>query len=342
MALSNKEKLILGEIVKSFISCAAPVSSSAIAKNRRMPMSAATIRNIMAELESKGYIFQPHTSAGRVPKTPAYRTYVDNIMKRGRISSNEKDQICEPIQQYDSEFDEILKEVTRILAHLSNQLGVIITPQLAKGTFQRLELVPLASDKVLMVISIESGLLKTITLELDSTVSHDRLYLVSQVLNERLSGMPIKDIRYRFAEIVRDMSYDDTGVMQLISQKSRRLFDFDEGSDVYAMGTHHIMQKSDFSDMTVVSSVVELLENKDVMVHLLSSEDENNTPTSVKIGEEIPEQRMIECSLITARYRVGKVDGVIGIIGPKRMDYSKLVALVDFTARTITEKYGKN
>lgn len=341
MSLTEREKLILGEIVRSFISTASPVSSTLIAKNRRMQMSPATIRNIMASLEQKGYIHQPHTSSGRVPKTAAYRTYVDSLMRRTRLSSDEKGKICEPIQHTTIEFDEILKEMTRILAQLSRQLGVVLSPQIEQGVFQKIELVSLASDKVLVIISIESGLLKTITLEVDSVISGDKLYLISQILNERLHGLKITDIRHKFSDIVQDLQYADNGFLKFFSRQADRVFDFGENIEMYFMGTHHILQKEDFSNLAAVSSVMEMLENRNVIAQLLET-SANPASTSVKIGEEIEEERMQECSMITARYKVGNINGVLGIIGPTRMNYSKLVALVEYTAQAISEEYGKN
>ena len=342
MSLTTREKMILGEIVENFIASATPVSSNLIANKRKLNMSPATIRSVMSSLEQKGYIYQPHTSAGRVPKTLGYRTYVDELIKKTRLSNDEKGQICEPVQQLSSEFDEILKEITRILAHLSRQLGIILTPTLEQGIFQRMELISLSSNTILVVLTIESGLLKTVTVEIDSMISGKKLQLISQLLNERLGGMRIADIRSQFATIVKDIRSDDnSGLMQLFSQKAERLFDFGTQIDMHFMGTHYILQKADFTNREALSSVMELVENRKIIVHLMNEETQLS-PLSVKIGEEIPEQRMQAFSMITASYRYGNVNGVLGVIGPTRMDYSKLVSLVEFTAHTLTEVYGRN
>ncbi|MEZ4766792.1 MAG: heat-inducible transcriptional repressor HrcA [Calditrichia bacterium] len=342
MVLSTKEKLVLGELVKNFIDTATPVSSSLIAQTSRLNISPATIRNIMAMLESRGYIYQPHTSAGRVPQTPAYRAYVDMLMKKSRLSFDEKEQITvtiNPLENYDLE--DVLNEVTRILAHLSKQIGIMMSPRIEQGIFERMELIPLSSEKLLVIITVKSGFVRTITLEISQLVSPDKLNLVSQILNERLQGMKISDIKRTFSAVVKDIQHEDTGLVRMFSQRVDRLFNFSEDIDLYFKGTQNILQSPDFQDVSTLTSVMEMLETRRDLVKILAEAD-NEQPTSIKIGEEIDEQKMAACSIITARYKIGDVSGVVGIIGPKRMNYSKFLSIVEFTARKISEIYGKN
>ncbi|MCB0264166.1 MAG: heat-inducible transcription repressor HrcA [Calditrichaeota bacterium] len=342
MVLSTKEKLVLGELVKNFIDTATPVSSSLIAQTSRLNISPATIRNIMAMLESRGYIYQPHTSAGRVPQTPAYRAYVDMLMKKSRLSFDEKEQITvtiNPLENYDLE--DVLNEVTRILAHLSKQIGIMMSPRIEQGIFERMELIPLSSEKLLVIITVKSGFVRTITLEISQLVSPDKLNLVSQILNERLQGMKISDIKRTFSAVVKDIQHEDTGLVRMFSQRVDRLFNFSEDIDLYFKGTQNILQSPDFQDVSTLTSVMEMLETRRELVKILAEAD-NEQPTSIKIGEEIDEQKMAACSIITARYQIGDVSGVVGIIGPKRMNYSKFLSIVEFTARKISEIYGKN
>ena len=339
--LTEREKIVLGEIVQRFITQATPVSSSLISRKSKLGMSSATIRNTMAVLEQKGYIYQPHTSAGRVPRTSAYRMYVDEMIKFGRLSTNEKGSIRDMIEQNTLDQDDVLKEASRILSQLSKQLGVIITPQIDEGIFQRMELISLTTERLLVVITIQTGMIKTITMELESVVSRSKLDSVNQVLNERLHGIKINDIRRKFGEIFHDIRNEDSGLMNLFVHRADQLFDFGENVEIYFMGTHHFVQQTDINDVKKVSSIVELLEERDVIVHLLNKEQDDHT-ISIQIGDEITEERMKECSIITARYQVGNIAGILGVIGPTRMDYRKVVPLVDFTARTITDKHGNN
>lgn len=341
MQLTEREKRVLDTLIQYFIISAIPVSSSLIAKKKHLGMSPASIRNILAELEKKGYIYQPHTSAGRVPITPGYRMYVDALMKQARLSADEKKYIEGSIKSPFSEFEDVMREATRILAHLSHQLGITTAPKMDEGIFQRMELVKLASDRILMVISIKSGLIKTITLEIPSEIAKERLELVNSILNERLSGMKLREIRELFADIIKDIDEEEGGLLQVIVNDANRVFDFDESKEIFYMGTRFIGEQPEFADIEKFTSMVELLETPDIIIQILH-EDIPDNPYNIKIGEEINEARMQQCSIITAQYTVGSISGKIGLIGPMRMNYSKLVSLVEYTAKTITDKFYKN
>jgi heat-inducible transcriptional repressor len=263
------------------------------------------------------------------------------MMKKTRLSANEKDKISISIRQTDHELEVILREVTRILAQLSHQLGIIVSPRIEHDIFQRMDIISLSSERLLLVMSIESGFVKTVTMEINSMIPREKLQLVSQVLNERLHGIKLADIRSKFREIVKDIHDEESGLVRMFVQKADRLFDFEEDIDLYFTGTHNIVQQPDFSDVEKVSSVVRLLEDREYIVHLLDEETQTDL-TSIKIGEEIRDRQMQECSIITARYRVGNVSGILGILGPTRMNYSKIVSLVEYTSRTITDVRGQN
>jgi heat-inducible transcriptional repressor len=341
MQLTKREKLVLDTLIHHFILNATPVSSSLIARHKNLGMSSASIRNILAELERKGYIYQPHTSAGRVPITLGYRLYVDSLMKQARLSTDEKKFITESITTPVSEFEDVMREATRILAHLSHQLGITISPKMDEGIFQRMEFVRLTSDHVLVVISIKSGLIKTITLEIPSDISKEKLELINSMLNERLYGMRIGDIRKLFGDIVKDINDDEGGLLKVMMNDVNRVFDFDENKELFYVGTRFIGEQPEFSDIQKFTSMVELLEQPNMIIQLFNEESGSN-PYTIKIGEEIEEERMKQCSIITARYRVGNIAGTIGLIGPMRMNYSKLVSLVEFMAKTITDRFPKN
>lgn len=341
MQLSAREKMVLNALIRYFIESASPVSSSQIAHDKRLGLSPATIRNILAELEQKGFIYQPHTSAGRVPMTPAYRIYVNELMKHARLPVEQKEKINQSILEIPGELDDIMREATHILARLSHQLGIIISPRLDEGIFQQMELISLSSERILIVISIESGLVKTITMEIPSQVPREQLELINSLLNERLAGMKLGEIRRLFSEIVKDLRSEETGLINVLAQTANRVFDFEEDKDVFFEGTRYIGEQPEFADIEKFTTMVEILENPTEVIHLLDEDDEEEE-CKVKIGQEIQEKRMQQCSIITARYKIGNVSGTIGLIGPMRMDYSKLISLVDYTARTISNKLQKN
>jgi len=337
--LNTREKLVLEAIVRNYILTTSPVASSFIAKKSRLHLSPATIRSIMAGLEEKGLIYQPHTSAGRVPTTLGYRLYVDNMMGRTRLSRFDKEKIRQVVHENTGDIEMLLNEATRILAHLSQQLSVIISPPLEEGIFHRMDISRLSSNRLMLIISIKSGLVKTIVLEIDSKVRSEELESLRRILNERLHGLRLKQIRQKFGEIVKDIRKDESGLIRVFIETAARIFNFSQDKEVYLTGTHNILRQPEFADHEKVSGVVELLEDKNVIIHLLDKSTAQEQ-LNITIGEEIGEQMMENCSIIAARYKIGQVAGTLGIIGPTRMDYHHLVPLVDFTAQILSKPYN--
>ncbi len=340
-ALNEREKLVLYTIVKSFILTANPVASHYISRFSSLSFSPATIRNIMAELEGKGYIYQPHTSSGRIPTSAGYRIFVDQMLKRSRLSQEVKEKIRKVMVLSSGDYENVFRESSHILAHLSKQLSILISPQLDEGIFHRMEISRLGSERLLMIISIKSGIVKTIILEIESSIPDKQLDILKQMLNERLDGLKIREIRTKFEEIVNDIRDEKSGLMHLFIDTADRIFDFSENSTIFVTGTHNFLRQPEFSNHPELYSVVEVLEDKNIIIHLLdqSGEAEN---LNVLIGDEINEIKMKNCSIITARYKLGEVHGTLGIVGPTRMDYGHLIPLVEYTAQTLSELIEAN
>ena len=336
--LSDREKLILEIIVRSFINSAKPVASSVISQLGNLALSPATIRNIMAVLEEKGYIYQPHTSAGRIPTTAGYRLFVDQIMRKSRLSLNDKEKIQLAVSVSSGDFETLFRESSRILAQLSQQLSIIVTPGMEEGVFHRMEITRLDSQRLLLIISIRNGMVKTIILEINSPIKDKQLEQLRQLLNERLSGLKLKDIRNNFRKIVTDISDDETSLMHLFIDTADQIFDFSEEIEIFQTGTYNILNQPEFSDFKETSNVVKLIEDKNIIIHLMDK-GISSLNLSILIGEEIEEERLKNCSLITARYKIGSLQGLLGIVGPKRMDYSHIIPLIEYTANTLTDSY---
>ena len=333
--LDEREKLVLYLIIKNFILTANPISSNLLAKQHHLPFSPATIRKIMGDLEEKGYIYQPHPSSGRIPTTSGYRIFVDQMMKKSRLSQEEKEKIRTVVTTSAGDYDHILRESSRILSQLSRQLSILVSPQLDEGIFHRMEISRMGSERLLLVISIKSGIIKTIMVETKSDISSQQLEMLQLVLNERLSGLKIKEIRANFKEIVSDLEQDKLGLIHLFIESADRIFDFSENSDIFVSGTANFMRHPEFTDYQQLSSVVEILENKNVIIHLLDP-NESVSDLNVLIGEEINEIKMKNCSIIAARYKIGQVQGTLAVIGPTRMDYPHIIPLVEYTAKTLS------
>ncbi len=339
--LSEREKLVLYAVVKNFILSANPVASNHIARNSSLSFSPATIRNIMSKLEELGFIYQPHTSSGRIPTSAGYRIFVDQMLKKNRLTSEEKEKINQAIKVSTGDYEYVFRESSRILAHLSKQLGILISPQLDEGIFHRMEISRLGSERLLLMISIRSGMVKSIILEIESSIPDKQLEVLKQLLNERLDGLKIKEIRTKFREIVQDLTDEKSGLMHLFIDTADRIFDFSENSSIFVTGTHNFLRQPEFTDHHELSGVVEVLEDKNIIVHLL---DQPGVPANlnVLIGEEITESKMKNCSIISARYQFGLVQGSLAIVGPTRMDYGHLIPLVEYTARALSEILESN
>lgn len=333
--LNEREKTILQNIVYSFIQTAVPVGSRYISKRREISLSPATIRNVMSDLEFMGYIDHPHTSAGRIPTDKGYRFYVNELMDLERLSEQDQSSIQKHLQG-NIETDEALKAASKILGTISNQLSVVSAPRMTTGIFEKLELIQVSSTRLLVIISVRSGLVKTIMMEIHSELPKAKLEQVSQLLNERLSGLTLHEIRETFAERVRDFQHEDSGLIRLFIDSIDKLFDENRKEKIHIGGTKNILTQPEFETAKNFKSVIELMENQDIIIHVLENSETEGHAAKVTIGEESRVDDLKDFSLVTSHYSVGDLTGTIGVLGPKRMNYSKMIPLVDYVASAIS------
>lgn len=338
--LTSREIEILESIVQHFVLSGDPVGSRKLAKNEKHNYSAATIRNIMADLEEKGYLDHPHTSAGRIPTTKGYRRYVDKLINLTKLSKPEQSLILENLSKQDNEVNDILEKTSHLLAQVSNQLGVILTPKLYKGVLEQIDIISLASDKVLIILKIKNGIAKTIVLEVKHDVTPNQLGKVISLLNERIAGLTLEEIKNTFHKRVEDLIGEKSGLIRLFIDSADKIFNFKKFADVKYTGTKNIINNPEFANVNKFSAFVELLEEKDIIIHLM--EDRDNPPQlKITIGDENKEKHVQDCSLVTAPYKYGDVSGILGVIGPTRMSYNKIIPLVDYTAKIVSKMFEK-
>ena len=335
-ALNERERTILRSIIYSFIQTATPVGSRYISKRQGLGLSPATVRNVMSDLEYLGYINHPHTSAGRIPTDKGYRFYVDSLMELESLSEHEQSSIQSQIHA-SAEPDEILKETSRILSAISHQLGVVSIPRMNAGVFEKLELVSLSSTRIMVIISIGSGLVKTMMMEVHSEIPKTKLEEVSRQLNERLSGLTMRQIRKTFAARVRDMQNEETGLIRLFVDSVDKVFDETKNREkVHIGGTQSLLAQPEFSNVENFRGIIELLDNEDIIVHILEKNDAGEKNISVSIGVENEDEKLRDISVVASQYTIGDISGTVGILGSKRMDYSRMIPLVDYMAKTIS------
>ncbi len=333
--LTQREKEVLREVIHDFILTANPVASKFIAQKQDVNLSPATIRNVMAQLEEFGYLNHPHTSAGRVPTDKGYRFYLDSLISFDALQENERDQIASGLNaSLDS--SELLSEASKLLGKVSKQLSLVSAPYIGDAILTKIELMSLNSSKVLVVFSLETGLIKTIVLEVESEVSPHRLKNVNSLLNERLAGLKLSEIRETIVERVGD--YADEEVISRFTSMSERIFAAMPETDKVHIGMPQgILSHPEFELPENLKGILEIVGDENVILHILEKSDANE-PVTVKVGAENSDEKLKDYSLITARYEVGGVKGTVGIVGPRRMQYSRLIPLVDFVAKVISNK----
>lgn len=337
--LTDREKIILRSIIQQFILTASPVGSRFITKKYDIGISPATVRNIMADLEEFGFINHPHTSAGRVPTDKGYRFYVDSLMEIQKIKNSEKGIINKGLDFESAETEEILRITSLILSNITRQLACVTYPRLESGILARIQLVTLSTNRLLVVISIKGGLVKTITLEVYSQLKASLLESVQNLLNERLYGLTFKEIRTTFEEIFTDIDEEQKPVIRLFVESVDKIFkEASSGSSLFITGAGNIIKQPEFEDPEKFPGIIELIENKDIIIHILDKGSGAGTnQVFISIGRENEDRKLEEYSFVSKEYKYGDTSGTLGIIGPKRMEYSKVVAIVDYMTKMLSE-----
>jgi len=292
----------------------------------------------MSDLEESGFINHPHTSAGRMPTDKGYRVYVDSLMELEHLNKIDQRKIKHSFEQQFSEAEELLSLTSKLLSSITNQIACVLYPSLETGILEKIQLVPISSSRLLVVVSVKSGLVKTITLEYNTEFEEDKILSVQQLLNERLSGLSLSEIRATFPERFRDIDQKEKPVMTLFLDSIDKIFfDTKKEDKLFLSGTKNLIKQPEFETPGRIQSVIELIEEKEVIVHILEQSSEGkNGEVSVSIGREIPSMKMEDYSVITKEYKFGESVGTLGIVGPKRMEYAKIIAIVDYVSTILT------
>jgi len=293
----------------------------------------------MSDLEDSGFINHPHTSAGRIPTDKGYRYYVDSLMDIDKLNLKEKGLIDSSIGSLLDEADEIVKVTSRLLSSITKQIACVTYPNLESGIFEKIQIISLTSTKILVVISIKSGLVKTITMELETEIKESQRESIQSLLNEKLAGLSLEEIRNTFRERFSDADEEQRPIIRLFIDSVDKLFKDDIKTDrMILTGAKNIIQQPEFENPENFQSIVELIEDKDVIIHIMEkSSISKNEEVYISIGSENLEKKLKEYSFVSKEYKFGETGGTLGIIGPKRMEYSRIVAIVDYLAKVLTE-----
>lgn len=344
LELTERERNVLEAVVRSYVETAEPAGSRTIAKRFGLGVSPATIRNTMADLEEKGFLYHPHTSAGRIPTDKAYRLYVDALIRVKPLTVRDRDRLAEQISGGGSAIESILRRAAQSLGVLSQELGVALGPRLDQAVLQKLELVRLSSEKMILVLTLAGGGVRTIFIEIRGEIADDAIAEVQRVLNERLGGLSLAEVRTTLGARLRDVSPagDASELLNIFLQEGEQLFDVAgvRGEDAVVLGQASVLaEKPEFATGESMKRLIALTETRTHLAEVLRGRA--STPgVSITIGDEHGSQLLGGLTLVTAEYRAGGLTGVIGVIGPTRMPYEKVISLVTHTSSLVTDLLG--
>ncbi len=338
--LTARERQVLEAVIHSYVATAEPAGSRALSRRFDLGISPATIRNTMSDLEEKGFLFHPHTSAGRVPTDKAYRVYVDSLMRLDPVSPAEREQLAEAIAAGGSAIEAILRRAAQSLGVLTQELGVALGPRLDRATLSKVELVRVTAERLLMVLSLSGGAVRTIFVEVPGTIADGALVEVTIVLNERLVGCTLEEVRTTLGARLRDVaaSADTSELLNIFVQEGEQVFGHAAApGDSVVLGQPSLLaDQPEFASGGRLRQLIELTETRQRLAQLLETRPRHNG-LSITIGNEHGDPRLEGFTVVTAEYVSGSLTGVIGVIGPTRMPYDKVVALVGHTSQLVSD-----
>ena len=324
--LDGRKVTILKAIIKTYLETGEPVGSRTISKYTDLNLSSATIRNEMSDLEELGYIVQPHTSAGRIPSDKGYRFYVDQIMQEKEEEFTEiKDLMLKCVDRVEL----LLKQMARILAQNTNYAALISAPQYHRNKLKFIQLSKVDDGKLLVVIVVEGNMIKNTMIPISQQLSDEGLLNLNILLNNALNGLTIEEINLDVISRLKEQAGIHSEVVdRVLNEVAEAIRADDDDLQIYTSGATNIFKYPELSDGEMASRLIGTLEQKELLQELVDdvNSSESSSGIQVYIGEEAPVQTMRDCSIVTANYELGEgLRGTIGIIGPKRMDYEKVL-----------------
>lgn len=335
--MNHRKRLVLQAIVKDYIATAEPVGSRTIARRYGLGVSPATIRNEMADLEEQGFIVQPHTSAGRIPTDSGYRFYVDELMESEDLAPEDIEIIHSHYAQKAREMDHLIRQTAMVLSEMTDCFSVVLGPEWGSSIFRSLQLLPLRDRKAILLLINENGLVHHKLVEVPPNLSPGEMLRISEVLTNRLGGFTLEQIgRGMLEELEWELRKYRLLLEEVLEILRTNPHAGGEGP-IYLGGAANVLKQPEFREIEKVQTLLGLLE-KQVLVRDLLGDLSDVGAISVVIGNENKIQEMQDCSVVTATFAVrGGSLGRIGVLGPRRMDYPRIVALVDYVTRYLNE-----
>ncbi len=341
MTMDERKRKILQAIIDDYIDTAEPIGSRTVARKHELGLSSATIRNEMADLEEMGYLAQPHTSSGRVPSDKGYRLYVDQLMQVHDLNTDEIEKIKSAMETRINEMSQLIRRASAVLSRFTKYTSMAITPQMRNSSIKAIQVVPIEDGKAMVIVVTNAGIVRNSLVKISESVQPHMLIMISNVLNNKLTGLTIEEVNVRIIkELEREIGISGEILLPILECAADLINQIDN-TEVYIEGTTNIFNHPEFRDMVKARDFINMLDEKASLCKMLFDSIEAGGIT-VRIGSENDISCIRECSLITANYTIADTFiGTIGIIGPTRMEYPKVISSMKFVRRLMNEEVSR-
>ncbi|WP_138415696.1 heat-inducible transcriptional repressor HrcA [Aquibacillus sediminis] len=335
--LSNRQLLVLQVIIDEFIHTAQPIGSRAISKKDEVSFSSATIRNEMADLEEMGFIEKTHSSSGRVPSEKGYRFYVDHLLSPFRLSNTDVDIISDAFAKGMIEFEQVVQKSAKVLSDLTNYTSIILGPEVFDTKLKQLQIISLSNQTAVAILVTNTGHVEHRSFSVPANIQSSDLEKLVNILNDRLVGVPIVQLHEKLSDELTHLLHKYTSDFDAAYHYLKgALFD-QQSVQLYVGGKTNILMQPEFKDVEKIRSLYSIIEQEEEMAELLRS---NKDGMNIMIGHENKIDAMQDCSLITATYSLGDQQmGTIALLGPTRMEYSRVISLVNMLSKQLTNTF---
>lgn len=339
MELDQRKRKILQAVIDSYVDSAEPVGSRTIARRFQLGVSPATIRNEMADLAELGYLEQPHTSAGRIPSNKGYRYYVDFLLQARHLADRDMEWIRESYRTRSGEIDRLIQQTAKILSHLTSYTSLVLEPRQQMQEYRYLQLLPISLSKAVIVLATDTGKVEHALIDLPQGITENEIEKIAVILNEKMRGLTLDEVKTAMlrdldAEFRRHLSRHQImqGVLNPFSEFLQRIYHQEPEDRIYLGGTTNILNQPEFKDVDKAKALLTLLEEEKFLHRLLA--DTAVDRITISIGQENKFSEMQNCSVVTAHYLRSDLSvGTIGILGPTRMDYGRVIAILELVTQ---------
>jgi heat-inducible transcriptional repressor len=334
---ATRDRRILEDVIRTFIHTGSPVGSRAVAKIARHGLSAASIRNIMADLEESGYLYQPHTSAGRVPTAAGYHYYIDTLVPGRQLPENERQYIVANLRDVLTDVEELMSVVTHLLTEMTSQIGLVLAPTISETKIKAIHFLKLSGRRAVCILESAGGLVEQRIVKTGQSLSQEQLTRISNYLTESFSGQSLREIRDHLLTSMVDEEGQLDELLESAANLAQQALGIDDSPELLVEGTEVVITQPELADIDRVRKLLETFTDKVELLRMLDQLIAGGG-RRVVIGEESDLTSSLNFSLVATTYGPpGKVLGALGIFGPSRMEYEKVVPLVDFLGRTVSE-----